>query len=57
MRNIPARFTFIFNRSDKRTKFVNEINEVLLRYINDDFNSGRHGQFADFALEIGIENW
>src|SRR5206468_2438757 len=36
----------------KRTKFVNEVNEILLRYINNDINSGRHGQFADFALNI-----
>jgi hypothetical protein len=37
---------------DKRTKFVNEVNEVLLKYINNDINSKGHGQFADFALHI-----
>lgn len=37
---------------DKRTKFVNEVNEVLLKYINNDIDSGGHGQFADFALDV-----
>ena|SRR5438034_5175538 len=46
--DLPSSLTDV----DRRTKFVNEINEILLRYINNDFNSGRHGQFADFALNI-----
>jgi hypothetical protein len=37
---------------DKRTKFVNEVNEVLLKYINNDINTQGYGQFADFALDV-----
>ena len=37
---------------DKRTRFVNEVNDILIRYITNDINSGGYGQFSDFALDI-----